>query len=153
MILTENTEGRNLVFDFIKAQSIAVADAADLKAKLHECYNRVTAAMPELVTMGHVCCVYAYDQQDQPSDAPTRGCDGICNYATANGVIHTAIGLSRAALYRSCDYADFVLLHEFAHAINPEETRKTEFHQYLDYLILEYNQKTGKNIKNDHIGL
>lgn len=45
MILTENIEGRNLVFDFIKAQSIAVADAADLKAKLHECYNRVTAAI------------------------------------------------------------------------------------------------------------
>lgn len=153
MILTENTEGRNIVFDFIKAQSIVVADAADLNAKLYECYNRVTAVMPELVAMGHVCCVYAYDQQEQPSNAPKRGCDGICNYATANGVTYTAIGLSRTTLYRSCDYADFVLLHEFAHAINPEETRKTEFHQYLDYLILEYNQKTGKNIKNDYIGL
>lgn len=55
MILTGNTEGRNIVFDFIKAQSIVVADAADLNAKLYECYNRVTAVMPELVAMGHVC--------------------------------------------------------------------------------------------------
>lgn len=147
MILTENTEGRNVVFDFIKAQSIVVADAADLNAKLYECYNCVTAVMPELVAMGHVCCVYAYDRKEQPSNAPTRGCDGICNYAAANGVIHTAIGLSRTTLYRSCDYADFVLLHEFAHAINPEKTRNTEFHQYLDYLILEYNQKNRQKHK------
>lgn len=153
MIFTEITNGQSLVLDFIKTYSIIVADAADLNAKLLECYNRIVGTLPELVTMGHVCCVYAYDQKEQPLDAPTRGCDGICNYATADGVTYTAIGLSRAALYQSCDYADFVLLHEFAHAIDPKQTIKTEFHQYLDYLILAYNQKTGKQIENDYIGL
>lgn len=81
------------------------------------------------------------------------GCDGMCmNQArTITADKRAMIGISTQAAARGEDYVSLVLLHEVSHAATGEG-HTTQFHQYLDYLIMTYNAKYGTEIANDYSG-
>lgn len=108
--------------------------------------------------VAELAAVFVYRQQEQTGEA--KGADGITLWFSNPRIyaIVFSVGVSVEALKMGNDYATMVFLHELAHVrVSPTDNEAMKhdrfFHSYLDKLIERYNQRTGKRIKNDYLGI
>ena len=139
---------------YIKSTGIKIEDQ-DHTAKLSEYLNG--DPIPELLKDAEakgLKVVYTYDMPQQGKEFRDADAITINNVTRDNHGTWYAIGISIQALAEGKEYTILVFLHEVAHLITDcEENHTIKFHQYLDYLLYEYNKVNGTRIENDYYGL
>ena len=95
--------------------------------------------------------LYLYDHRQCSGDFFEA--EAICSNQvhTKTGEKRSIIGLDIEPVRRGGEYLAFLLLHEIAHAATAAAGHGGHFHQYLDYMILTFNQKYGTSLENDYI--
>lgn len=75
--------------------------------------------------------------------------DGIC----CGWGDHAGVGLGETALNSSDAYLQFLIIHELAHTVDTHGPEHSEsYEQFLDYMLLAYNEEYGTALKNDYAG-
>lgn len=98
-----------------------------------------------------VAGLYLYDHRQCSGDFSEA--EAFCSNQvhTETGEKRSIIGLDIEPVRRGGSYLAFLLLHEIAHAATAAAGHDGHFHQYLDYMILSFNQKYGSSLENDYI--
>lgn len=91
-------------------------------------------------------CLYCYDNERSMRSFSVA--DGMWSF---NGNLH-AIGIGTKAFDESDDYLAFLILHEITHMLIGSGEHNEEFHQYLDYLIMKFNEAYDTKLQNDYSG-
>ena len=104
--------------------------------------------------------IFLFQESAQESEFMSQGLDGVCTvkeaYIDKLKVKACAIGVSVEALHRpdAESYIPFVFLHELTHdTVSNNMQHDEHFHEYLDYLLMLYNDAQGTEIENDYCGL
>ena len=136
-------------------------DAADIKL-LKKYLVPVFANLGELIDSlsAPLALIFLFQESAQKSEFMARGVDGVCSVKEVNigskKIKACAIGVSVEALHRldAESYIPFIFIHELTHDTVPNKMQHdNQFHEYLDYLLMIYNDAEGTGLKNDYFGL
>ena len=104
--------------------------------------------------------VFLFQESAQKSEYMAQGLDGVCTIKEASidsrKIKVCAIGVSVEALHRpdAASYIPFVFIHELTHdTVQTRKQHDKHFHEYLDYLLMLYNDAEGTKLQNDYFGL
>lgn len=123
-------------------------------AEAKRLFLEIIVALRETVMSSCLSLVYCYDQQKQPPNIAK--CDGYSSVSEhlRDGRKVASIGVSIQALQQGDAHALLILLHETAHILGSYPVEHgVEFHEQLDKLIAQFNQRTGGRLVNDRFGL
>lgn len=151
-------DGRR-VLRWIARQGVVMCNDPAERERAKRSLLPVFLALEDVIRPLPLVTLYLYRQEDQPSDllttdgVPVQNVDGITwkDVTKDRGALH-AVGLSCELLGRGPEHFQLVFLHELAHVLGGGD-HSTKFHQELDRLIAQFNQRTGGHIVNDRHGL
>lgn len=144
--------GGEVMKEFLRAERsmglLSLSDDETAKKRLHAAALRVWGVFGERLARANVKGLFLW-----PED-----CGGI--YAESDGMtvrrtdqagkVYFMIGVYEGAAYYGEDYLLLVLIHEAAHALNFEAGHYAYWHGFLDQLLAEFNQRTGRELVNDY---